>query len=214
MKKSKKQLAQSSITFGIGRRNFLAKTGVIIGASLSSPSLLFGKQPAGESIAIEEGQAHTDMSEASLGQPSGSESARERLLLDFGWTFHLGHASDAAQDFNFLGIFRKTGNFSPVSTTFFNDNDWKTVDLPHDWAIELPFQGDSTLSSKGFHPLGRAYPATSIGWYRRIFELPVADASKRITLEFDAAHRETMVILNGFFIGRHVGGYDPFRSTG
>ncbi|MGA9719806.1 MAG: glycoside hydrolase family 2 TIM barrel-domain containing protein, partial [Acidobacteriaceae bacterium] len=50
-----------------------------------------------------------------------------------------------------------------------------------------------------------------IGWYRRVFELPAADAGKRITLEFDGAYRETMVVFNGFYIGRHSGGYDPFQ---
>ena len=135
---------------------------------------------------------------------------RERLLLDFGWRFHFGHATDMAQDFNFRGNFSKSGNFGPLGTLLFDDGDWKAVDLPHDWAIELPFQNDPALSSKGFYPLGRAYPATSIGWYRRIFELPASDAGKRITLEFDAAYREATVILNGFYIGRHIGGYDPF----
>jgi beta-galactosidase len=135
---------------------------------------------------------------------------RERLLLDFGWRFHFGHAADAAQDFNFRGNFSKTGNFGPVGTLPFDDNDWKAVDLPHDWAIELPFQNDPALSSKGFYPLGRTYPATSIGWYRRIFELPASDAGKRISLEFDGVYREATVILNGFYIGRHIGGYDPF----
>ena len=111
-------------------------------------------------------------------------SGRERLLLDFGWRFHFGHAADAAQDFNFRGNFSKTGNFGPVATQLFDDNDWKAVDLPHDWAVELPFQNDPALSSKGFYPLGRTYPATSIGWYRRVFELPASDAGKRITIEF------------------------------
>lgn len=125
---------------------------------------------------------------------TGSGSVRERLLLDFGWTFDLGHACDPKQDFDFEGHFRKSDSFSPVSTTFFNDDNWRSVNLPHDWAIELPFQGDST-PSKGFHPLGRTFPATSIGWYRRIFELPASDTGKRITLEFDGVHREAMVIL-------------------
>ncbi len=136
--------------------------------------------------------------------------ARERLLLDFGWRFHLGNASDAARDFNFRGNFSKTGNFGPVATALFDDSDWKAVDLPHDWAIELPFQNDPALSSKGFYPLGRSYPATSVGWYRRILELPASDAGKRITVEFDAAYREATVIFNGFYMGRHIGGYDPF----
>ena len=76
------------------------------------------------------------------------------------------------------------------------------MDLPHDWAMELPFQNDPALASKGFYPLGRTYPATSVGWYRRIFELAAADAGKRITVEFDGAYRETMVVLNGFYVGR------------
>ncbi len=41
--------------------------------------------------------------------------------------------------------------------------------------------------------------------------MPASDTGKRITLEFDGAYRETMVVFNGFYIGRHSGGYDPFR---
>ncbi|MGD0050055.1 MAG: beta-galactosidase GalA [Bryobacteraceae bacterium] len=157
----------------------------------------------------------TAMSEEARAQtaPLATEapaSGRERLLLDFGWRFHFGHATDAAQDFNFRGNFSKTGNFGPVGTLLFDDSDWQAVDLPHDWAIALPFQNDPALTSKGFYPLGRAYPATSIGWYRRIFEIPASDAGKRITIEFDGAYREATVIFNGFYIGRHIGGYDPF----
>ena len=29
-------------------------------------------------------------------------------------------------------------------------------------------------------------------------------------MEFDGSYRETMVVFNGFYIGRHSGGYDPF----
>ena len=108
------------------------------------------------------------------------------------------------------GTFQKTGNFIPAGNLAFDDGDWSAVDLPHDWAIELPFQNDPALASKGFYPLGRTYPATSVGWYRRIFEIPAADAGKRINIEFDGSYRETMVVFNGFYIGRHSGGYDPF----
>jgi beta-galactosidase len=127
----------------------------------------------------------------------------------------LGHACDPAKDFGFgegrSGNFQKTGNFLRAGSLAFDDGDWKPVDLPHDWAIELPFVNDPALLSKGFYPLGRTYPETSVGWYRRIFELDAAEAGKRISLEFDGAYRETMVILNGFYIGRHSGGYDPIR---
>jgi len=159
------------------------------------------------------GETASEEAQAQTAPPASAVpgAGRERLLLDFGWRFHFGHAADAARDFHFSGNFSKTGNFGPVATLAFDDSDWKPVDLPHDWAVELPFQNDPALSSKGFYPLGRAYPATSIGWYRRVFDLPASDAGKRISLEFDGAYREAMVIFNGFYIGRHIGGYDPFR---
>jgi beta-galactosidase len=157
---------------------------------------------------------------ASLPIGEATESAkpgagRERLLLDFGWRFHFGNANDAAKDLGFgggqSGNFQKTGNFIAASSLAFDDGDWRAVDLPHDWAIELPFANDPALTSKGFYPLGRNYPETSVGWYRRVFEIPAADAGKRLTIEFDGAYRETMVAFNGFYIGLHSGGYDPFH---
>jgi beta-galactosidase len=146
--------------------------------------------------------------------PAPFNALRERLLLDFGWRFHLGDACDGEKDFGFgtgrSGNFQKTGGFLASSSIAFDDSDWKPIDLPHDWAIELPFTNDPALLSKGFYPLGRNYPTTSIGWYRRVFDLPATDAGKRISIEFDGAYRETMVVFNGFYIGRHSGGYDPF----
>ena len=146
--------------------------------------------------------------------PPTPGAGRERLLFDFGWRFHFGHADDTSKDFGFgsssVGNFQKTGNFMPACAIAFDDSDWRGLDLPHDWAVELPFQNDPDLSSKGFYPLGRKYPATSVGWYRRVLDLPGEDAGKRITIEFDGAYRETMVVFNGFYIGRHSGGYDPF----
>ncbi|MGO9936298.1 MAG: beta-galactosidase GalA [Terracidiphilus sp.] len=144
--------------------------------------------------------------------PSSGE-LRERLLMDFDWRFHFGNANDPAKDFGFgagrSGTFQKTGNFLPAGTLAFDDGDWRSVNLPHDWAVELEFKNDPALASKGFYPLGRNYPETSVGWYRRVFELPAADAGKRIIIEFDGSYRETMVVFNGFYIGRHSGGYDP-----
>jgi len=111
--------------------------------------------------------------------PSGSQGAlpqgsslRERLLMDFGWRFHLGHASDPSRDFG-LGApswdaaFAKTGGLPEVTQVKFDDSSWRAVDLPHDWAVELPFKNDPELPGHGGKPLGRAYPETSIGWYRK-----------------------------------------------
>ncbi len=150
---------------------------------------------------------------APTGQPP-AQTGRERLLLDFGWRFHFGHANDGARDFGFgvgrSGGFQKSGGFLAPSSLAYDDSAWTAVDLPHDWAIGLPFKNDPALSSKGFYPLGRDYPETSVGWYRKVFELPASDAGRRISVEFDGAYRDTMVVFNGYYIGRHTGGYDPF----
>jgi beta-galactosidase len=187
----------------------------LLKTSLLAPAVAaaHGMNPIGAAIQVAgEGPApapaNAPRKSATLG------AGRDRLLLDFGWRFHLGNANDPMKDFGFgsgrTGSFQKTGSFLPAGSLAFDDADWRAVDLPHDWAVELPFENDPALASKGFYPLGRNYPATSVGWYRRVFDLPAADAGKRITLEFDGSYRETMVVFNGFYIGQHSGGYDPF----
>src|ERR1700761_2791795 len=195
----------------VSRRDLL-KTGLLAPAAVA---VVNGMRPMGIAMqAAGEDSQHplpeSDVRRASSGPGAG----RERLLLDFGWRFHFGNADEPDKDFGFgsgrTGNFQKTGNFLPAGEIAFDDSDWRDLDLPHDWAIELPFTNDPALQSKGFYPLGRTYPATSVGWYRRVFDIPAEDAGKRITIEFDGSYRETMVVLNGFYIGLHSGGYDPF----
>ncbi len=150
--------------------------------------------------------------------PQGAPaSGRERLLADFGWRFHLGHADDVAKDFGFGrgGAFAKSGSLiggrGSITQAAFDDKAWTAVDLPHDWAIDLPFVEDRGLNGHGAKPLGRAYPETSIGWYRRTFDMPASDAGRRIALEFDGVFRDAIVVLNGHFVGRNLSGYAPFR---
>jgi beta-galactosidase len=132
--------------------------------------------------------------------------------MDFGWRFHLGHANDPAQDFGFDGdgVFSKSGDLFEPSGEKFDDSKWRLVDLPHDWAVELEFQNDPGIVNHGFKPLDRAYPATSIGWYRRVFEIPTGDLGKRLSIEFDGVFRDCMVALNGHFLGRNMSGYATF----
>ena len=70
--------------------------------------------------------AKTAIEEEAQAQPAASATptgGRERLLLDFGWRFHFGHATDVTKDFDFRGNFSKTGNFGAVSTLNFDDSD-------------------------------------------------------------------------------------------
>ena len=180
-------------------------------AAAAQEAVAHGSTPMGRTP---EAAASAPLPAGAPPESPGPGAGRERLLLDFGWRFHFGHADDPAKDFGFgggrSGNFQKTGNFLPASGLGFDDSAWRALDLPHDWAVELEFKNDPALSSKGFYPLGRAYPETSVGWYRRVFELPATDAGKRISIEFDGSYRETMMVFNGFYIGRHSGGYDPF----
>ena len=182
---------------GWSRRDLL-KTGMVAPAAAAAMPPLSEEQQANAVSAneTEQGNAH-----------------RERLLLDSGWRFHLGHANDPTKDFSFgrSGTFSKTGNFIAPGRSNYDDAEWKAVDLPHDWAVELPFQNDPALQSRGFYPMGRNYPETSIGWYRRVFELPAVDAGKRLSIEFDGVYRHATVIFNNCYIGEHQSGYAPFR---
>jgi len=157
--------------------------------------------------------------------PQGSAAAvpaiapREQLLFDFGWKFTLGDGWHPSKDLNFgygQSDFAKTGEFK-FAKAGFDDSKWRTLNLPHDWAVELPFvhddsgEGDSSLLSHGYKPLGRRYPEASVGWYRREFDIPASDLGRRIWVEFDGAMRDVIIFANGCFIGRNDNGYAPFR---
>src|SRR5581483_11685886 len=86
----------------------------------------------------------------------------------------------------------------------------RMVDLPHDWAVELPFDEKGSYSH-GYHALGRAFPQNSVGWYRKSFQVSKEDKGKRFSLEFDGVFRDSLVFVNGFCLGREEGGYNGFR---
>jgi len=138
---------------------------------------------------------------------------RERLSFDRDWRFHLGNADDPALDFGWGRgrMFAKAGDVFAPSRAKFDVSNWEPVDLPHDWAVALPFENAPELIEFGAKPLGRAYPATSIGWYRKTFDIPASDAGRRISLEFDGVFRDSVVALNGHWLGRNESGYAPFR---
>ena len=111
-------------------------------------------------------RAHALLARYPTPEPAGAVPPRERLLFDFGWKFFQGHGSDPARDLGFgmgQGDFAKSGEFW-FSTQKFDDSKWRDLNLPHDWAVELPFVRDEEQQSHGYKPLGRRYPETSVGW--------------------------------------------------
>ena len=157
-------------------------------------------------------RAHALLAAYPPSEASSALAPRERLLFDFNWKFFQGHASDPLRDLGFgmgQGDFAKSGDFS-FATEKLDDSKWRSLNLPHDWAVELPFVHDEEQNSHGYKPLGRRYPETSIGWYRRVFDIPKSDEGRRVVVEFDGAFRSALVFLNGYFIGRNDNGYAPF----
>lgn len=181
------------------RRRDVLKTGLAAGAALVVPRGVQALAEAGESLAANGGQLIA--------------STRERLRFDLGWRFRLGSDVDPALGFEPSGggSYAKAGGLFAPSTRDFDDSSWRAVDLPHDWAVELPFVADPRLTNWGFKPLHRDHPETSIGWYRKVFTLTPADAGRRLSLEFDGVFRDCTVALNGYFVGRNLSGYAPFR---
>jgi beta-galactosidase len=85
-----------------------------------------------------------------------------------------------------------------------DDSNWRTLDLPHDWAIEGPFS-DTLENNTGL------LPWKGIGWYRKHFIVSDNDRDKRIYIDFDGAMAYAQVWLNGKYVGGWPYGYTSFR---
>lgn len=143
-------------------------------------------------------------------------SAAERQLFDDGWKFAFGNASDPAKDFgcgteyfNYLTKANSIHNEGPYSNKFDESRwgvKWIDVTLPHDWVVDLPFDGNAS-HSHGYKTVGYKYPETSVGWYRKTFTIPEEDLGKHISLQFDGIFRDARVWVNGFYLGSEPSGY-------
>ena len=111
---------------------------------------------------------------------------RSEWLLEKNWKFAKGDVLEAAQE-------------------NFDDSNWETVTIPHDWAIFGPFDRNNDLQhvavtqnfeKKASVKTGRTggLPYVGIGWYRTKFATP---AGKQVTLVFDGAMSEAHVYVNG-----------------
>ena len=125
------------------------------------------------------------------------ESPRSRESFNHGWKFvKYFNASYEA-----VITDREPDNLQLSSV---NDNTWRSLDLPHDWAIEGPFS-DTLENNTGL------LPWKGIGWYRKHFVISDNDKDKRIYVDFDGAMANAKVWLNGKYVGEWPYGYTSFR---
>lgn len=128
-------------------------------------------------------------------------ATRERLSLDRGWLFHqgdivqppiLGHEESYSN--------AKAGSAGGAAGNEYDDSDWRHLDLPHDWAVEGPFDPKANVA-QGYRPRG-------IGWYRRYLKVDPTDRGKHFELQFEAIATHATVWVNGNVVNRNWSGYN------
>src|SRR5436189_4794838 len=82
---------------------------------------------------------------------------RQHLNFDNDWKFSFGHAANPEKDLNYsiANIFSKTGVAPGTAIEAkYDDKKWKTIDLPHDWVVELPFayKNNFDVMAHGYKP--------------------------------------------------------------
>ncbi|MBS4044177.1 MAG: glycosyl hydrolase 53 family protein [Chitinophagaceae bacterium] len=141
-----------------------------------------------------------------------SNAQHQQINFDDDWKFAFGHASNPEKDFNYSikTIFSKSGNSIETAADIkFQDSKWRTLNLPHDWAVELPFVNidNFDVQSHGYKPVGGLFPETSIGWYRKHFRIEAKDSGQRFQIQFDGVFRDANFWINGFYLGNNKSGY-------
>ena len=111
-----------------------------------------------------------------------AESPRLRENFDDSWSFYRGEASGA----------EKTG---------FDVSTWRALDLPHDFAVEGPFDPKNASGAPGgFLPGG-------VGWYRKTFRLAEGSQGRKVFIEFDGVFMNGEVWVNGQTLGKRPYGF-------
>jgi beta-galactosidase len=156
-------------------------------------------------------------------------SPRECLSIDQDWRFTKDDPADSAGQLDYgkvKSIVEMTGQDlqdpapaqqalpEPIDATLgenisytqtnFDDGSWRQLNLPHDWGIEGPFKQEY------FGGTGKL-PYWGIGWYRHHFDVPASDAGKRIFINIDGAMSQSMVWINGRFVGGWPYGYTSYQ---
>ncbi|MRX07240.1 DUF4982 domain-containing protein [Pseudoduganella sp. FT25W] len=128
-------------------------------------------------------------------------ATRERLSLDRGWLFHQGDIVEppiVGHEESYSNA--KAGNASGAAGNEYDDSTWRHLDLPHDWAVEGPFDPKANVA-QGYRPRG-------IGWYRRYLQVDPSERGKHFELQFDAIATHATVWVNGNVVSRNWSGYN------
>ena len=109
----------------------------------------------------------------------------KRHLSDEDWRFHLGDPAASRPDLD--------------------DSNWRRLDLPHDWSVELDRSPDCPSGDQG------GFFVDGVGWYRKHFSAPDDWRERKVSVEFEGVYRNAEVWLNGHELGVHPYGYTTFH---
>ncbi|HTL08825.1 MAG TPA: beta-galactosidase GalB [Chitinophagaceae bacterium] len=97
------------------------------------------------------------------------------------------------------------GDAPAAADAGFDDAAWRSVQLPHDWSIELPFDSTSPTGTGGGALRG------GLAWYRKTFTLPASANGKNVFIDFDGVYCNSEVFINGHSLGVRPNGFISFR---
>lgn len=110
--------------------------------------------------------------------------ARESNALQWGWKFIKGNQPNAQQ-------------------INYDDSQWQSVTIPHDWAISGPTITDGDGDTGKLPWKGEA-------WYRRLLDVPAGYSGKTVYLVFDGIMSNPEIYVNGQLAAKWDYGYNSF----
>jgi beta-galactosidase len=137
-------------------------------------------------------------------EPALAPSPREDLLLDKGWRFHEGDIpfpEILTQDGSYDNA--KAGKASGAAAAGYDDSEWPTVTLPHDFVSFQPIEPNANRA--------QGYRRRGLAWYRNTLRFAPEDEGKHIELEIGAAATFATVWFNGTIVARNFSGYNAIR---
>lgn len=125
---------------------------------------------------------------------------RQKISLDTEWKFHLGNEESTKKNSHTDAYYStKAGRqYNPASLEW-DDSDWPTVDLPHDYIVGMPRDKDGDIS--------HSYLRKEDAWYRKVFVLPKEWEGKHILISFEGISVFSRIYFNGSLLCRHQNGY-------
>jgi beta-galactosidase len=97
------------------------------------------------------------------------------------------------------------GDVPGAEQSALEDSHWRTLDVPHDWSIEGPFDEKNLTGGAG------AFLPSGVAWYRKHFKSSEFSSGPRVFIEFDGVMQNSDIWINGVHLGHRPNGYVSLR---